>query len=220
MNYRLIYSNLIFKALARANNEGYFERHHIVPKSLGGIDDKANLVKLTAREHFIAHCLLAKIYGETQWSAVILMKGEPVTGKYNRYINSRLYEIAKKKCAIETSKQFKCNTYGSAHKGKPRPDISAALKGRKRPEHSEKLKGRKRPDVSKRQLGTKQTEEHKLAIKTGKSIRNGKPYKHRGVKLTVQHSSNISIAVTAYHARKRFDRECIALNALISSVFQ
>lgn len=39
----------------------YFETHHIVPKSLGGTDDKNNLVNLTAREHYIAHLLLVKI---------------------------------------------------------------------------------------------------------------------------------------------------------------
>jgi len=39
----------------------YFEKHHIIPKSCGGSDDKSNLVKLTAREHFIVHLLLTKI---------------------------------------------------------------------------------------------------------------------------------------------------------------
>ena len=37
----------------------YHERHHIVPKCLGGSDDDANLIDLFAREHFIAHRLLA-----------------------------------------------------------------------------------------------------------------------------------------------------------------
>ena len=40
--------------------EGYAERHHIVPRSLGGTNDATNLVKLTAREHFICHLLLTK----------------------------------------------------------------------------------------------------------------------------------------------------------------
>ena len=40
----------------------YCEEHHIVPRSLGGYDTKENLVLLTAREHFVAHLLLAKIY--------------------------------------------------------------------------------------------------------------------------------------------------------------
>ena len=47
----------------RIKNDGtYYEEHHIIPKSLGGTNDKSNLVLLTAREHFIAHWILTKIY--------------------------------------------------------------------------------------------------------------------------------------------------------------
>lgn len=38
----------------------YKERHHIIPKCMGGTNDKANLIDLYAREHFIAHKLLAE----------------------------------------------------------------------------------------------------------------------------------------------------------------
>ena len=39
-----------------------FEKHHIIPKSLGGSDAKSNLVIFTPREHCLAHMLLAKMY--------------------------------------------------------------------------------------------------------------------------------------------------------------
>lgn len=35
--------------------------HHIIPKSLGGTDDPKNLIRLSYRQHFIAHRLLLKI---------------------------------------------------------------------------------------------------------------------------------------------------------------
>ena len=41
---------------------GYTEKHHILPVCMGGSNVKANLVRLTAREHFIAHWLLYKIH--------------------------------------------------------------------------------------------------------------------------------------------------------------
>ena len=41
--------------------EGYVERHHIIPKSLGGTNDAQNIVALSAREHFICHRLLARM---------------------------------------------------------------------------------------------------------------------------------------------------------------
>jgi len=40
-------------------NDEYHERHHIVPKCMGGTSDKENLIDLFAREHFVAHRLLA-----------------------------------------------------------------------------------------------------------------------------------------------------------------
>ena len=57
MNYQQIYNQLIVRAQNRIL-EGYKERHHIIPRCLGGTDVKDNLVYLTAREHFIAHKLL------------------------------------------------------------------------------------------------------------------------------------------------------------------
>ena len=43
----------------------YCEAHHIIPKCLGGSDDKTNIILLTAREHYIAHLLLRRIYPGT-----------------------------------------------------------------------------------------------------------------------------------------------------------
>jgi hypothetical protein len=57
--YRKWYNNIVSSAKNRVV-EGYTERHHIVPRSLGGSDDVSNLVRLTAREHFICHLLLTK----------------------------------------------------------------------------------------------------------------------------------------------------------------
>lgn len=61
MNYKLIYNSLIERAKTRSL-DGYKESHHIVPKCLGGSDDKDNLVDLTPEEHYLAHLLLVQIY--------------------------------------------------------------------------------------------------------------------------------------------------------------
>ena len=66
MNYKNIYDNIIKKRLTSSPN-GYSERHHIVPRCLGGSDTKENIVSLTAKEHFLCHQLLCKIYpGESK----------------------------------------------------------------------------------------------------------------------------------------------------------
>ena len=46
--------------------EGYSETHHIIPKSLGGTNNNDNLVRLTAKEHFICHLLLTKMTNSDQ----------------------------------------------------------------------------------------------------------------------------------------------------------
>jgi len=98
VNYFLIYQRLIAKAKERTCPEGYVEKHHILPRALGGSDDSSNLVVLTSREHFIAHALLAKIHGGVMWQAIMIMNGG------NRYINGRMFELARKIAPIEREK--------------------------------------------------------------------------------------------------------------------
>lgn len=67
MDYSKLYNDLI--SFRKANplvksKETYTEKHHILPKCLGGDNSPENLVRLTGREHFIAHRLLAKMYPE------------------------------------------------------------------------------------------------------------------------------------------------------------
>jgi hypothetical protein len=63
MDYKRIYERLIDRARSRVI-DGYVERHHIVPKCMGGGDQISNLVALTPEEHFLAHVLLVKIHPE------------------------------------------------------------------------------------------------------------------------------------------------------------
>ncbi len=60
--YGTIYNLLIQNAQSKNRNkkDGYFESHHILPRSMGGTNQKTNLVLLTAREHYIAHLLLVR----------------------------------------------------------------------------------------------------------------------------------------------------------------
>ena len=61
MNYQLIHNQLINRAKNRIVS-GYTEKHHIIPRCMGGTDDPSNLVRLTPEEHYIVHQLLVKIY--------------------------------------------------------------------------------------------------------------------------------------------------------------
>ena len=59
------YTKWYFQIIERRRHSsptGYCEIHHIIPRSLGGSNEKENLVKLTAREHFVVHLLLTKMF--------------------------------------------------------------------------------------------------------------------------------------------------------------
>lgn len=60
--YSKWYYSIVHKAQSRAISPDIpVEKHHILPRSLGGSNDPTNLVKLTLREHFICHSLLVKM---------------------------------------------------------------------------------------------------------------------------------------------------------------
>jgi hypothetical protein len=94
MDYNKIYNQLIERAKNRSL-ECYKEIHHILPKCCGGLDIQTNLVELTAREHFIVHLLLCKIYPDHKGLRFALwMMSNVKDKKQKRYFpNSRLYEM-------------------------------------------------------------------------------------------------------------------------------
>lgn len=63
MDYKKIYDDLCSSRKSRGlKKESGYEIHHIILRCEGGTNDESNLVKLTYREHFLAHLLLAKSY--------------------------------------------------------------------------------------------------------------------------------------------------------------
>jgi len=92
--YTICYNSIILRAKSRELSSSiYTEKHHIIPKSLKGTNDPANIVILTAKEHFICHLLLTRmVEGKSRrsmWYASYMMcKG------IQRYKpTGRVYEI-------------------------------------------------------------------------------------------------------------------------------
>lgn len=75
--YKKLIESAKFRGLRRNKKKyGYTEIHHIIPRCIGGTDDKENLVQLTGQEHYEAHRLLAKIHKgnisiEMAWWAMV-----------------------------------------------------------------------------------------------------------------------------------------------------
>lgn len=73
MDYQRHYDSLVTKARARVKPKGYIEKHHVIPRSMGGPDTEDNLVCLTAREHFVAHRLLLRIHKSNEMALALNM---------------------------------------------------------------------------------------------------------------------------------------------------
>lgn len=115
MDYQKHYKQLILRANGR-RVEGYSERHHIIPKCLGGSNEDENIAVLTAREHYIAHQLLIKLH-PTNPDLVYAAKAMTFDKNGNR-INNRLYEWIKKKHASAVSKNLTGRKQSKEHKQK------------------------------------------------------------------------------------------------------
>ena len=96
--YEKWYEQIVQRAKNRVLN-GYYERHHILPRSLGGLDISENIVCLTAREHFICHWLLTKFtVGEERDKvlyALRMMRANKSGQRYTSKITARVYEKLK-----------------------------------------------------------------------------------------------------------------------------
>jgi len=101
--YTKCYFNIIAIAKARISITGYVEKHHILPRSLGGNNTTSNLVQLTAREHFICHALLTKMTSGDDRRKMIFASNMMLCGK-NRYVPSgKIYQIVKEDFAKMSS---------------------------------------------------------------------------------------------------------------------
>jgi hypothetical protein len=108
--YRDIYVSICQRGAERGTNRkqlkeslGYVEGHHFIPKCITKeyATEQHNIVFLTAREHFICHYLLCKIFKQTEHyfsllSAFGKMSNIAPSMKHNRYMNSHLYEHFRK----------------------------------------------------------------------------------------------------------------------------
>lgn len=96
--YTRWYYSIIEKAKNRDLKEEYFENHHTIPKCLGGVNDKSNLVKLLAREHFICHLLLTKMHDDHRLKFALHMMAiiNPKQNGKRIVIKSHTYAYIKK----------------------------------------------------------------------------------------------------------------------------
>lgn len=114
------YSEWYYKIIDRAKGrtlDGYVEHHHIIPRCIGGSDDPENIVRLTAREHYICHWLLTKMastkneHHKLSCAFFYTLHG---TKLQNKQFTARQYEVAKRtmsKAKRGASVNYNYNSY-------------------------------------------------------------------------------------------------------------
>lgn len=192
--------------------DSYTESHHILPVSLGGTNDGANLTSLTAREHFICHWLLIKIYkeGEEHWkmlNAIRIMRAENKNQqRYSNRITARVYQNLKEEYATLQSERMR---------GENNPMFGKIISEEDRKERSTRITGDKNPakrvevgkKISESKLGKKRgefTDEWKANMSAAKSGENNNRY---GVEVTGETRKKIGDKI---RGRKQTEEEKLA----------
>lgn len=170
MNYKLIHDKIIERAINRTLN-CYSERHHIIPKCIGGTNEKCNIVRLTAKEHWLIHLLLIEIYPDIPGLKFAINRMMYKSNNQKRdYINSgKKFERIRKTIAIEQSKLLKgkkriftnehCKNISKSKKG--RPNGTLGLKRNEETKRKIGLSSKGRMSGEKNHMKTK---EHKLRL--------------------------------------------------------
>lgn len=165
MNYLRQYELLILKAKNRDAITGYFERHHIIPRCVGGSDVKENIVCLTAKEHYVAHHLLY-LYYKTPALAFAWGSMTRKSRNQKRVFTSRMFAKARSAVATAQRKRMRLTENNPmnnlSEEGKVRYNKSSRFSGKQHSEATKQLIAKstkiraqtnwKRPEVRKKYL--------------------------------------------------------------------
>src|SRR5688572_20828152 len=185
MNYAYHYDRLIERARNR-KIDGYVEEHHIIPRCMGGGDNKDNLVKLTPEEHYVAHQLLVKMH---PGHAGLVWAASNMTGKTARHQrNNKLYGWLRRRLS-EQMKQFK-------HSDETKKKLSEMKMGNKSRLGMKHTAGTK-AKMSAASKGKPKSAAHVAASSRGKT---GKP----GRKLSQQEIINLQAASKLAREKGRY----------------
>lgn len=180
MNYKHIYDSLIYKCKNREKPNSYTERHHILPRCMQGDDNIDNLVFLTAKEHFVAHHLLCKIYPTNPklwfaFNAMVHWHSKNTDGRTDSYkLTANEYERLKIRRSEILSKMFSGRHLSDETKEKLREiNLGRTVSVEVKKKLSESLKKVKHTDewnkrVSEGKKKYKFTDEHCASISKGK----------------------------------------------------
>lgn len=175
MDYQKHYDLLIERAKTR-NISVYTEKHHIIPRCMGGSDEPENIVCLTAEEHYLAHQLLVKMY-PTNGKLIYACKMMSMASRFHSgRMTSRIYGWIREIVA----EQNRINSIGTKH-----------------PPRSEEWKRKRRESIKGKPL----SEAHKKRISEGMTgIKRSDEFKQKMSRVasnrSKEHRDNLSASLT------------------------
>lgn len=191
MNNQKIYDQIISRSRNR-EMPAVVEKHHVVPRCLGGTNAKENIAYLSPREHFICHLLLTKMYnGEARkkmlYAFLMMSRGCKRKNQHERYVPSsklfhslkrdayqalrgRIVSDAARKIISEKAKLRPSSFKGKTHSAESREKQSIAKRGKEQHPNSRKALDEYRSITKARHLHTPE-----IASKISKSKREKSP---------------------------------------------
>jgi hypothetical protein len=133
VNYEKLYNDIILKYGSQTRLECYCEYHHILPKCLGGKDDKANMIYVSGRVHVLLHWILCKIHPTNRKILHAFQAMTMFNGKQERILNTNIIESARKYNVL--------SRIGTTRSQETKEKISKSMSGRTKNEETKRKIG-------------------------------------------------------------------------------
>ena len=157
------YFNIIFNAKLRGDtkpsrscpNYIYYEKHHIIPKSLGGSNDGNNLVLLTAQEHYRCHEILP-LFTSGKYRKSMLYAWNMMSRLNGVKIDYTIYEKHKQEFSLIVSSNTTKTLTGRKHSQETINKMSKSALARPKPKS---VTPQARQNMSSSHMGNKHSQE-------------------------------------------------------------
>jgi hypothetical protein len=201
--YSRWYNSIVDNAKNRTVLLDYSEKHHIVPKSIGGTNNKENLVCLTAKEHFVCHLLLTKmLVGPAKQKMIYAfwqLSNQTNIHQHRHKSSGRMYTLARKMFSEQHSANMKQNHPFLKEENRKKHQLGVDRRG------PTAVKGIKRSEETKEKLRNKIWSNKAIESRLKNCLENANNRKgstwtdtHRQSRLTSYLTKNIDIATKVF----------------------